>query len=102
MKLKQIAEGIQRRTQRWRADFEEEIETIADLALDLGPGGREYIGTLHVPDNIEDQLTLPMLREFRKKMIALLHRSGGEEWLVDERYALIYDLLLKYNLATKA
>ena len=49
MKLKQIAEGIQARTQRWRQeDFDEEIELFTELAPDLEPGGREYIGELHL------------------------------------------------------
>ena len=39
-----------------------------------------------------------------KKMIALNSDAmdAGQEWLVDERYQLIYDLLLKYEVATKA
>lgn len=107
MKLRQLSEGIQSRTQRWRKnfekDFEEDIEMFAELAPDLEPGGREYIGELDIDPDFESMLTLPMMREFRKKMIALNHTAihAGEEWLVDERYQLIHDLLLKYKLATK-
>ena len=108
MKLNELVEGIQARTQRWRHrraggdDFEEELEIFAELAPDLEPGGREYIGTIHLERDFESQITLPMMREFRKKMNALYKQQGGEEWLVDERYTLIMDLLLKYQLAVKA
>lgn len=75
-----------------------------ELTDDLYEGERDYVGVPRelYPLKPSDPDYKPMMAEFNKQHKDLLDDAigSGEEWLVDERYQLVYDLLIKYGFAT--
>ena len=74
-----------------------------ELAQDLYEGQRDYIGVPKelYPITPSDPDYKPMMAEFDREHKDLKEDAigAGEEWLVDERYQLIYDLLIKHGFA---
>jgi len=79
----------------------EATSLLVDFIPELAEGDREYICKAFVlPVDWKRKLTNEVIKQFQHELIVIMEDAlpNGEEWMVDERYALIYKMVQQHIL----